>query len=103
MVLVHSSFCVRINDPNVPYFISAKGLKQGDPLSPILFKLVANVLTKMLEKASFHGLIRGLLPHVIPGGVISLQYDDDTIIFLENIWLMLGISNVSDALKPFLV
>lgn len=38
----------------------------------------------MLIKASSHGLISGLLPHVIPGGVISLQYADDTLLFLEN-------------------
>ena len=37
----------------------------------------------MLSKAANNGLIRGLLPQVVPGGVISLQYDDDTILFLE--------------------
>uniref|UniRef100_A0A8R7PMT6 Reverse transcriptase domain-containing protein n=1 Tax=Triticum urartu TaxID=4572 RepID=A0A8R7PMT6_TRIUA len=38
----------------------------------------------MLKKAASQNLISGLLPHVIPGGVVSLQYADDTILFLEN-------------------
>jgi len=35
-------------------------------------------------KAARHGLITGLLPQVIEGGIISLQYADDTLLFLEN-------------------
>lgn len=50
----------------------------------MLFNLVADVFTKMLQKAAGQNLIAGLLPHIIPGGVISLQYADDTILFLES-------------------
>ena len=78
-LLVGGSFCVRINDFNSSFFKAGKGLKQGDPSSPILFNFVADVFTKMLCKAASNGLIRGLLPQVVPGGVISLQYADDTI------------------------
>jgi hypothetical protein len=39
--LVDGSFCVRINDQNSQYFVAGKGLKQGDPLSPILFNCIA--------------------------------------------------------------
>ena len=38
----------------------------------------------MLHKATSSGLIGGLLPHVFPSGVVSLQYADDTILFLDN-------------------
>jgi hypothetical protein len=38
----------------------------------------------MLNKAASHNLIRGLCSHHIPGGVISLQYADDTILFMKN-------------------
>ena len=37
------------------------------------------ILTKMLVKASSQDLIRGLCPDACPGGVICLQYADDTI------------------------
>ena len=35
-------------------------------------------------KAADHNLISGLLRDVSPGGVISLQYADETLLFLEN-------------------
>jgi hypothetical protein len=38
----------------------------------------------MLVKGTNYGLIRGLCPNFIPGGVVSLQYVDDTLLFLEN-------------------
>jgi hypothetical protein len=78
------SICVRINDENSTFFKPGKGLRQGDPLSPLLFNLVADVFTKMLMNAAKHGLISGLLPQVVDGGIISLQYADDTLLFLEN-------------------
>ena len=35
----------------------------------------------MLAKASNRGLVKGLLEDFRPGGIISLQYADDTILF----------------------
>jgi len=75
------SLCVRINDENSSYFKPGKGLRQGDPLSPLLFNLVADVFTRMLMKVASTNLISGLLPHIIDAGVISLQYADDTLLF----------------------
>jgi hypothetical protein len=37
----------------------------------------------MLLKAADSNLIKGLLSHVMPSGVASLQYADDTIFFFE--------------------
>jgi hypothetical protein len=56
------SICVRINDENSCFFKPGKGLRQGDPLSPLLFNLVADIFTRMLVKAAKQGLISGLLP-----------------------------------------
>ena len=83
--LINSTFAVRINDTNGTYFVGGKGLKQGDPHSPLLFNLVADVFTKMLKKAASQDLISGLLPNIIPGGVVSLQYAEDTILFFWRI------------------
>jgi hypothetical protein len=82
-ILHQASFCVRINDVNSNYVVAGKGLKQGDPLSPILFNFMSDVFTKILYKAASNNLIQGLLPQVVPGGVISLQYADDTILFVK--------------------
>jgi hypothetical protein len=45
-----------------------KGLRQGDPLSPLLFNLVVDALSEMLELlASKRGRISGLMPHLVEG------------------------------------
>lgn len=62
------SFCVRLNDHNGSLFVSGKGLKQVDPLYPILFNLVADVFSKMLQKAALKNIISRVLPHVVSGG-----------------------------------
>jgi hypothetical protein len=46
-----------------------------------LFNLVVDVLTRMLEKASKDKLVSGLLEQFRLGGVLALQYADDTLLF----------------------
>jgi hypothetical protein len=70
-----------LNREDSTYFKTGKGLRQGDPLSPFLFNLVGDGLSKMLAKAASKGLVRGLLEDFRPGGIASLQYADDTILF----------------------
>jgi hypothetical protein len=72
---------VNLNGEESSYFKPGKGLRQGDPISPLLFNIVGDVLTRMLMKAERGGLIEGLMPEFREGGVISLQYADDTILF----------------------
>lgn len=43
-----------------------------------------DIFSRMLMKASTQNLITSLLPEISPGGIISLQYADDTFLFLEN-------------------
>jgi hypothetical protein len=38
----------------------------------------------MIECAKVDGLIEGVVPHLIDGGLSILQYADDTILFLEH-------------------
>jgi hypothetical protein len=59
-------------------------LRQGDPLSPLLFNLVVDALGAMLEAAKEKGRIVGLVPHLIEGGVTHLQYADDTVVMVQN-------------------
>lgn len=42
-----------------------------------------DVLSRLLNKATEHGIIGGLGTNIIPHGVVCLQYADDTIIFLD--------------------
>lgn len=56
---------------------------QGDPLSPVLFNLVGDALAFMLNSAKDKGHIKGLVPHLVAGGLTQLQYADDTVLFKD--------------------
>jgi hypothetical protein len=90
-VVEKGSVGVNLNGEESTYFKPGKGLRQGDPLSPLLFNLVGDVLTRMLYKAERGGLIRGMMPNLRSGGVVSLQYADDTILFSDPDEIMLGL------------
>jgi hypothetical protein len=75
---------IRMNDKEGPYFRIHKGVRQGDPLSPLLFNIVADGLALMIKKAQDEGLIKGLIPNLVDGGVVMLQYADDTIFMIQD-------------------
>jgi hypothetical protein len=50
----------------------------------LLFNLVADMLTLLITRAKEDGQIRGLVPHLVDGGISILQYADDTILFMEH-------------------
>jgi len=65
------------------YFQTKHGLRQGDPMSPILFNIVTDMLALLINRAKNDGQIRGVIPHLIDDGLSILQYADDTIIFID--------------------
>jgi hypothetical protein len=57
--------------------------KTGWPLSPLLFNWVGDVLTRMLAKATGSNLVKGVIEQFRSGGIVSLQYVDDTLLFSD--------------------
>ncbi|WVZ88927.1 hypothetical protein U9M48_035394, partial [Paspalum notatum var. saurae] len=49
---------------NDAYFQTRKGLRQGDPLSPILFNIVADMLAIIINRAKVEGKV-GVIPHLV--------------------------------------
>ena len=79
-------FSVLVNGSPAGFFGSSRGLRQGDPLSPLLFLLIMEVLSRIMKKTEEGGFIQGF--HVGPinstGICIShLLFADDTILFCD--------------------
>jgi hypothetical protein len=74
---------ISINGEIGPFFWNQRGVRQGDPLSPLLFNFVVEALSTMLARANAAGHISGVVPHLIPGGLTHLQYADDTLILIQ--------------------
>ena len=75
---------IKVNDDIGHYIQTKKGLRQGDPLSSILFNIVVDMLAIMMERAKLVGQIEGVIPHLVDVGISILQYADDTILFMEH-------------------
>jgi hypothetical protein len=71
-------------DKSWSIFSDKKILTQGDPLAPILFNIVADMVVIMIELAKVDGQIEGVVPHLLDGGLSILQYIDNTILFMEH-------------------
>ena len=76
------SFSVALNGSSEGYFQSSKGLRQGDPLSPYLFVLAMEVLSKLLSSRFQAGYIT-YHPKTEELGISHLMFADDIMIFFD--------------------
>jgi hypothetical protein len=55
---------IQVNDDIGHYFQTLKGLRRGDPLSPMLFNIVADMLAILIARAKEDGQVTSLIPHL---------------------------------------
>lgn len=79
-----ASFSILLNDSLRETFISSRGLCQGDPLSPMIFILAAEILTMMFLKEQDVGIISGFKVSAVGSGMPILQFADDTLILVND-------------------
>jgi hypothetical protein len=70
------SMAIKFNEDVYDYFETKKGLLQGDPLSPILFSIVADLLAFNIEHGKYNGQIGSVVPHRLNGGLSIPWYLD---------------------------
>jgi hypothetical protein len=97
ILLASASSQIMLNGKPGQKIIHRRGLRQGDPLSPMLFILVMDVLCYLIKKAADDGLLEPLTENSVHNR-ISL-YADDVVIFLHPVALDLVIT--MDILRIF--
>lgn len=77
-----ASFSISINDTLGGFFNSTRGIRQGDPLSPYLFVLAMECLSRLLVSRYDAGTI-GYHPRTEQVKVSHLMFADDVMIFFD--------------------
>ncbi|KAL6331818.1 hypothetical protein AAG906_020162 [Vitis piasezkii] len=81
-----ATFSVLINGTPEGYFNSSRGLRQGDPLSPYLFVIGMEALSRLIHRAVGGGFLSGCRVNGRGGDgalVSHLLFADDTLVFCE--------------------
>lgn len=83
LVTMVSSF-VTVNGGSSPFSRPSRGLRQGDPISPILFAIMAESLGRFINNLVIQGEIFGLQPSCTRLKCSHEQFVDDTILMGES-------------------
>jgi hypothetical protein len=78
-ILNTATSSVLLNGVPGSLFHCRRGVRQGDPLSPLLFVLAANFLQTIVNKAKSQNLLQRPLPLLCSVDFPIVQYADDTI------------------------
>lgn len=74
---------IKFNGELLQPFYPSRGLCQGDPLSPYLFLLVADSLSKLIKKEENLGRIEGIRICRRAPAISYLLFADDTLLFFK--------------------
>ncbi|KAK6782003.1 hypothetical protein RDI58_019799 [Solanum bulbocastanum] len=80
-IMANNWYSIIINGKRYGFFKSSRGLKQGDPLSPALFILGAEVLSRSLNRLHNHPDYHGFFMERKGPQVNHLSFADDIILF----------------------
>ncbi|CAL8167939.1 unnamed protein product [Prunus armeniaca] len=81
--LESTNFSILIKGRPRGKFKASRGVRLGYPLSPFLFNLVVDVLSRLLEKAQENNMIEGIKIRNEGVEISHRQFGDDTIFFLD--------------------
>jgi hypothetical protein len=82
-ILTSGASTVLLNGTLGKTFHCRRGVRQGDPLSPLLFVLATNLLQSVINKAKSMGLLKLPLNVGYTNDYPIIQYADDTLLIME--------------------
>jgi hypothetical protein len=82
LLLGSGSSCVLLNGVPGKHFNCKRGVRQGDPLSPLLFALAADLLQSIINRAWQLGVLKHPVSEEFGGDYPIIQYADDTLLIV---------------------
>jgi len=82
MLLSTGTLSVLLNGIPGKNFRCMRGIKQGDPLSPLVFALAADLLRSVVNRAWQVGVLKHPVSESFGGDYPIVQYADDTLLIL---------------------
>jgi hypothetical protein len=70
--VIGGSVAINVNEDVEHFFQTRKGLRQGDPLSPLLFNKVTDMLAILINRAKADEQILRVVPHLVDEGISIL-------------------------------
>ena len=80
LLVASPSLSVLVNGHPSPFFSPSRGLRQGDPISPVLFVIMVECLGRLIQKKIRDKCLVGLWPSSGPSNFTHQQFVDDTIL-----------------------
>ncbi|WOK93928.1 hypothetical protein Cni_G02629 [Canna indica] len=78
-----SASSIIVNGTPSSSFNHRQGLRQGNPLSPLIFNLVVDTLSRLITSAVCQNMFHGVLQDFIQDGISHMLYVDDLIMFAK--------------------
>lgn len=77
------TYSILINDAPCGFFLASRGIRQGDPMSPTLFTILFDLLSKILSRTEMEGKFHGIKVSKTCTPISHLMYADNLVVYCK--------------------